>query len=134
VTSLVGETRKAAQEGVYLIKRAAETVLAVMTTAPIFKPPQRLGLLSTAVSAGVVHRRQMPIRGDVDGGGLREERSYEVNQKHDYEEKPKQECRVVDPPRPPAGRRRLRQPGDKGGAGNHQHEQVRVVQHQTTSM
>ena len=65
----------------------------------------------------------------VDGGGLREERSYEVKN-HDYEEKPKQECRVVDPPRPPAGRRRLRQPGDKGGAGNHQHEQGQVVQHQ----
>ena len=106
----------------------------IRTTPPIFEPPQRLGLFGRVASAGVVHRRQMPIRGDVDGGGLREERSYEVNQKHDYEEKPKQERGVVDPPRPPAGRRRLRQPGGKGGAGNHQHEQWRVVQHQTTSM
>jgi hypothetical protein len=48
VTSLVGETRKAAQEGVYLIKRAAGGGVSshddgrqIMTTAPIFKPPQR---------------------------------------------------------------------------------------------
>jgi hypothetical protein len=33
-----------------------------MTNAPIFEPPQRLGLLGRAASAGVVHRRQMPIR------------------------------------------------------------------------
>jgi len=33
VTNLVGETRKAAQKGIYLIKRAAETVLAVLRTA-----------------------------------------------------------------------------------------------------
>jgi len=66
----------------------------------------------------------------VDGGGLREERSYEVNQKHDYEEKPKQERGVVDPPRPPADRHCPWQHGDKGGAGNHQQEQGRVVQHQ----
>jgi len=59
------------KKGVYLIERAAEAVLAVlrydddrqiMTTAPIFKPPQRLGLFGTATSAGVMHRRQMPIR------------------------------------------------------------------------
>ncbi len=52
-----------------------------------------------------------------------------VTKKHDYEEKPKQERGVVDLSRPPAGRRRLRQHGDKSGAGNHQHEQGRVVQH-----
>jgi hypothetical protein len=63
--------RKAAQEGVYLIERAVEVVVTVlrydnsrqiMTTAPIFEPPQMLGLLSTATSAGVIHRRQMPLR------------------------------------------------------------------------
>jgi hypothetical protein len=41
-----------------------------MTTPPIFEPPQRLGLLSTAASAGVMHRRQMPIRGASGGGRL----------------------------------------------------------------
>jgi len=69
------------------------------------------------------------MRGASGGGGLREEHSYE-GKKHDYEEKPKQECRVVDPPRPPAVHRRLRQAGHKSGAGNHQHERGRVVQHQ----
>ncbi len=49
---------KTAREGVYLIERAEETLVAVLreyddgrqirTTAPIFEPPQRLGLLSTA--------------------------------------------------------------------------------------
>jgi hypothetical protein len=33
VTNLVGETRKAAQEGVYLIERAVDAVLAVLRTA-----------------------------------------------------------------------------------------------------
>ena len=60
------------EKGIYLIERAEETLVAVLreyddgrqirTTAPIFEPPQRLGLLSTATSAGVMHRRQMPIR------------------------------------------------------------------------
>ena len=126
------------KKGVYLIKRAVEAVATVLRyddgrqirTTPIFEPPQRLGFFGRVASAGVVHRRQKPIRGGVDGGGLREERSYEANQKHDYEEKPKQKHGVVNPSRPPAGRRRLRQPGDKGGAGNHQQKQERVVQHQ----
>ncbi|GEM_PF-6041398 len=60
------------EKGIYLIERAEETLVAALreyddgrqirTTAPIFEPPQMLGLLSTATSAGVMHRRQMPIR------------------------------------------------------------------------
>jgi len=68
------------EKGIYLIERAEETLVAVLreyddgrqirTTAPIFEPPQRLGLLSTATSAGVMHRRQMSIRGASGGGRL----------------------------------------------------------------
>jgi hypothetical protein len=57
VTGLVEESlARRHKKGTHLIKRAAETVLAVMTTDARLGPPQRLGLLSTAVSAGVVHR------------------------------------------------------------------------------
>jgi hypothetical protein len=78
VTSLVEERlARRHKKGTYLIKRAVEAVVAVMTTdailgllPPIFKPPQMLGLLSTAVSAGAMHPRQMSIRGGADGGRL----------------------------------------------------------------
>ncbi len=60
-----------------------------------------------------VHLRGAPIR-----GGMREAQ---------LRGKPKQKRGILDPSRPPAGGRRLRQPGDKGGAGNHQHEQWRNV-------
>jgi hypothetical protein len=80
VTSLVEERlARRHKKGVYLIKRAVEAVVAVlryddgrqiMTTAPIFEPPQRLGLFGRVASAGVVHRRQMSLRGGADGGRL----------------------------------------------------------------
>ncbi len=66
--------RKATQQGVYLIERAAETVLAVMT-------PQRLGLFGRAASARVMHQRQTPIRGASGGGRLQEARNYEEKPK-----------------------------------------------------
>ena len=90
MTSLVGETRKAAQEGVYLIERAAEAVLAVlryddgrqiMTTPPSLS--RRRGWGSSATDVYTM----------VDGGGLRKERNYE---RRNYERKPKQKHGVVD--------------------------------------
>jgi len=70
VTGPVGERlARRHKKGVCLIKRADKAVVAVLryddgrqirTTTP--ELPQRLGLLSTAASAGVVHRRQMSIR------------------------------------------------------------------------
>jgi hypothetical protein len=80
VTSLVEERlARRHKKGTYLIKRAVEAVVAVLryddgrqirTTPPIFEPPQRLGLFGRVASAGMVHRRQMSLRGGVDGGRL----------------------------------------------------------------
>jgi hypothetical protein len=64
VTNLVEERlARRHKKGIYLIKRAAEAVLAVLRyddrrqirTTPIFEPPQRLGLFGRVASAGVMH-------------------------------------------------------------------------------
>jgi hypothetical protein len=79
VTSLVEDRlARRREKGKYLIKKAMEAVVAVLryddgrqirTTAPIFEPPQRLGLFGGAVSAGVMHRRQISLRGVLTAEG-----------------------------------------------------------------
>jgi len=77
VTSLVEERlARRHKKGTYLIKRAVVAVLRyddgrqIRTTPPIFEPPQRLWLFGRVASAGMVHRRQMSLRGGVNGGRL----------------------------------------------------------------